>query len=965
MAQAAARGSLELVIGDRELEARLDFTPAKDGEEWTADRLLKLVIAAHLSTLNPKKAEDLVSKFSRSRAPVKEVIAEGTAPEEPVSETVEWAELPIPEEYKKIATQALERAEAPVLWRTVGKTIKTEKKVTKPGALPFLPPKVETVIVSERIESRERVYPDPATVATGYAKKGIVVGKIFPSRPGKVGKSVFGKPVPFSGEAESFLIGSGISRVKSDLCTEEDGIVRAGRLWVELMVLSPHQFSVSKSVDGMSILLDYRPGHLELSPPSSDEILAQALKAGGNPSQLLPPEDIDLAIGKAAADGQPLFAFPLTSGRDAEVRVDLVSDGSLARLYISKGRGNGRPLDLSAVTAALKASGLKGFQTEEIKKAVLAFRNDTAADELTHVLLKGKAPTRGKDRSLGMSISPLPKESADVLLARIADHAQVDLHLDQPEEFPLSSATILAFATSGQKLGEVSAHSPGQPGIDIYGKEIPGLAGNDPAIRCFDGATFAKGAVVAARSGLLVAAQLEGVWNFRVLPFLDAHIDIRISRDGMECVLDLQSEEGFGSPLDVESVVKALTARGVSFGIDSRRIAEAVADARAGRPASGRPVARGRPAVPAGGLQVEWILPGIEADGKIPKGLRVAKGQELARIKTSGAGGSQGCDVLGKPLLPSDSSHAAQGPGHDRSIEVRDEGGGVKVLLAALAGELLPGSALSIRDSLEIAGDVRLEDGEVRFAGSVRVGGTVRNGARVFAGGDIHVEGSIEAALVSSEGTVTATGGIKGGRRGTLRAMRAIDLAFAEQALLMAVEDVVIRGHCLLSNVKTNGKVATSGGKSSLVGGLIRARKGVDVGDLGSEKSVKTEVSFGQDYLIADQIESEEVEIEKIKAAIIQADRSMAELERAGAGLDRIRQDKVKLLKLLEKRSMRLFDFREKYEQHCPSEVRVRGVAYPGVILESHGRYLEVHSRKTGVVFSFDQSNGRIVERSL
>jgi uncharacterized protein (DUF342 family) len=965
MAQAAARGSLELVIEDRELEARLDFTPAKDGEEWSADRLLKLVIAAHLSTLNPKKAEDLVSKFTRAKAPLREVIATGTAPEDPASETVEWEELPIPDEYKEIATQALEHAEAPVLWRIVSKTIKTEKKVTKPGALPFLPPRVETVTVSERIESRERVYPDPAIVVTGYAKKGIAIGKIFPSRPGKVGKSVFGKPVPFAGEAEGFHVGSGISRVRNDLIAEDDGIVRAGKLWVELMALAPHQFTVSRSSDGMSILLDYKPGHPDLPPPQAQDILALAVKAGSDPGQLIQPADIDLAVGKAGAEGQSLVAFPLTSSRDAEVRVDLESGGSLANLYLRKGRGNGRPLELSAVTAALKASGLKGLQNEEIKKAVLAFHKDTTADALNHVLLKGKAPTRGKDRSLGLSLSPLPKESADVLRARMAGHPQLDILLEHPEEFPLAAATILAFTTSGQKLGELSAPSRGHPGIDIYGKEIPGLAGNDPVIRCFEGATFATGAVVATRSGLLAAAQIQGVWNFRVLPFLDARIDVKVSRDGMECLLDLQSEEGFGSPLDVETVVKALSARGVSFGIDSRRIAEAVAEARAGRPSTGRPVARGKPAVPAGGLQVEWILPGIEADGKIPKGLSVAKGQELARVRPSGEGGSQGCDVLGKILLPSSSSHTVQAPGHDRSIEVREEGDGIKVLVAALAGELLPGSALSIRDSLEIAGDVRLEDGEIRFSGSLHIGGSVLSGAKVFAGGDIHVVGSIEAAIVSSEGTVTATGGIKGGRRGTLRAMRAIELAFAEQALLMAVDDVVIRGHCLLSNIKTNGKVATSGGKSSLVGGLIRARKGVDVGDLGSEKSVKTEVSFGQDYLMADQIESEEREIEKIKAAIIQADRTMAELERAGAGLDRIRQDKVKLLKLLEKRSMRLFDFREKYEQHCPSEVRVRGVAYPGVILESHGRYLEVHSRKTSVVFSFDLSNGRIVERAL
>ena len=142
-------------------------------------------------------------------------------------------------------------------------------------------------------------------------------------------------------------------------------------------------------------------------------------------------------------------------------------------------------------------------------------------------------------------------------------------------------------------------------------------------------------------------------------------------------------------------------------------------------------------------------------------------------------------------------------------------------------------------------------------------------------------------------------------------------------------------------------------------------REGIDVAVLGSENYAKTEVSFGQDYLVADQIDAEEREIEKLKALILQSDRTMADLERAGAGLDRIRQDKVKLVKLLEKRTHRIFDLREKFEAHVASEVRVRGTVFPGVILESHNRFFEVRSKKSKVAFSFDQQLGRIIERPL
>jgi uncharacterized protein (DUF342 family) len=207
--------------------------------------------------------------------------------------------------------------------------------------------------------------------------------------------------------------------------------------------------------------------------------------------------------------------------------------------------------------------------------------------------------------------------------------------------------------------------------------------------------------------------------------------------------------------------------------------------------------------------------------------------------------------------------------------------------------------------------------------------------------------------------------GVKGARRGTVRSRSTFDAAFAEQALLLAVGDIRLKNGCILCNVKTNGKIILAGEKGALIGGLCKARKGIDVAVLGSENFAKTEISFGQDYLVADQIEAEAREIERLKTLILQADREMADLEKAGTGLDRVRQEKVKLVKLLEKRTMRLFDLREKYEVHFESEIRVRGTAYPGVILESHNRFFEIRSKKSKVVFTFDPAVGRIVERPL
>lgn len=192
-----------------------------------------------------------------------------------------------------------------------------------------------------------------------------------------------------------------------------------------------------------------------------------------------------------------------------------------------------------------------------------------------------------------------------------------------------------------------------------------------------------------------------------------------------------------------------------------------------------------------------------------------------------------------------------------------------------------------------------------------------------------------------------------------------MEAAFAEQAMLMGIQDIVLKNSALLCNIKTNGKLSLLGDKGHLIGGLCRARKGIEVQNLGSENGARTQVSFGQDYLVKDAIESEEKEIERVKAMILLADKSMREQEKLGSNLEAVRNDKLKLVKILEKRSMRVFELREKFEEHFPGELVVRGSAFAGVVLESHNRFHELRQTKQKVAFSFDPQLGRIVERPL
>jgi uncharacterized protein (DUF342 family) len=153
------------------------------------------------------------------------------------------------------------------------------------------------------------------------------------------------------------------------------------------------------------------------------------------------------------------------------------------------------------------------------------------------------------------------------------------------------------------------------------------------------------------------------------------------------------------------------------------------------------------------------------------------------------------------------------------------------------------------------------------------------------------------------------------------------------------------------------------------VGGTLHSRKGLEAMNIGSERGVATSIFFGQDYLIGDRIGLESREVEKLQMRNQELDTVMRRIERSPApdrkALEDFRSEKRHNMKIMEKRVRRLFWLREKFEEHFDSEVVVKGIAHPGVVLESHGREYRIVTPVKGIRFYFDQESGRIVSEAL
>jgi len=686
--------------------------------------------------------------------------------------------------------------------------------------------------------------------------------------------------------------------------------------------------------------------------PSVADIRERAQAQGIDPSTLLSDEAMEKGLRKALAVPGEEFSFPVAIDPAFDARVIVSPDKTAATLYIRKSTENRDLIDLRLISNLLNNSRVAGLDPVKIKSAIDAFRASPAMELEDLVIAEGTPPGRGKNRELVPQVAWL--EGTD--RARVVDHLSRHLRSTGPgvadAELPLADATGLASVEKGQIVYGLSPAELGSPGVDVYGKEIPGLPGNDPFVQLVENLTLGPAGIRADASGVLVAAEKNGALKLRVVPYRDASVTATVSPDGMIARLSLSPGEGAGVQLSPELVTAALTAKGVT-GVGPDRIADAVSKAASG-PVD-IVVKKGKRPTPPGGIKIEWLVDESVDGAPVPvsRDARILAGRLVP-------GGEDGFDVRGA-ALPASGAPPASIPNHDATIR-RAESEGNTVLVAAASGELtLSGGKLSIATARSVSGDVDEKTGDVSFPGDLSVAGAVRKERSVKAGGNLAVKGDAEMALLSADGNVSMEGGIRGAGRGTVWARQEIRLGFAENARLLAGKDIVIGNYCFQCVVKTNARLVMNGNPGVLLGGSVHASQGIEVFELGSAKTIRTVVSFGQSYLVSDQIEVCEKEIGKIKETVAAIDAEMKKIPASDPRIHELRRRKLDLLKKNDKLAVRVFMLKEQFENHIISHVRVQNTVYPGVILESHGRYYEVKKQMSHVVFIFDQIAGQIV----
>ena len=404
--------------------------------------------------------------------------------------------------------------------------------------------------------------------------------------------------------------------------------------------------------------------------------------------------------------------------------------------------------------------------------------------------------------------------------------------------------------------------------------------------------------------------------------------------------------------------------------IDIDVVQDILAQLREGKGCEGRRVAKGEPPVLGRDGKIVWLVrrfregAGIDSTRELADfynlGLfeNIEAGRDVARVYKP-TGGTAGTDVYGKPIASK--SGKAVNARFDKSLvfkpdENRED---YQTLIAAVSGYAHEeGDKVSIRDTLNISGNLDYEMGHIDFIGSVRVGGDVQKGFHIKARGDIEVVGSVLGEnQLTSEGSINVRGFHQGGEGSVVRARNNYSVAIAQNVAADAGGTITI--HKEARDCSFRASAAVLAPQASVIGGTIWCVKGFDGKNLGNTAGVRTIVELRTELEVTPEYRRVEDSLKKHEVALAALELHIGPYLQNRKRVPLLAAKfKIKITELLNKydavqASMtKLQDALKRMREAKPMEessrINVSGAAHAGVVLNTATATLTLQEDRKG-----------------
>lgn len=375
----------------------------------------------------------------------------------------------------------------------------------------------------------------------------------------------------------------------------------------------------------------------------------------------------------------------------------------------------------------------------------------------------------------------------------------------------------------------------------------------------------------------------------------DGSLEIETSKDRMNAMAYVHHPSGEGQPLTADIIKQQLTQSNVTYGISDEVIAALVEDQ--GRTMTDEIIiAQGT--APINGVDARFVSlvegvaerrpPLLDDD---PVDYRefggvdtVAPGDRILRREPP-TPGEAGYNVFGETIPPVAGKDKELKLNRSVQLDPEDP----DIVIANIGGQPVITDRGGFVEKLVTLDDIDLKSGNIEFDGTVIVKGDVKSGMKVKASGDINVMGTVDAATMEAEGSVTVNGGIighgavrddKGNLRtgsGYVKAKGSVMARFYKNVIIESDDSIVARDtieHCEI-NSRNQIVVGSRGGsaRASIVGGTATALVLVQAPTIGSPASAHTTINVGYDPDAEQRVEAIETEIEESEKRLKDVDK--------------------------------------------------------------------------------------------
>lgn len=433
-------------------------------------------------------------------------------------------------------------------------------------------------------------------------------------------------------------------------------------------------------------------------------------------------------------------------------------------------------------------------------------------------------------------------------------------------------------------------------------------------------------------------------------------IELSMSDDKLKLFAKVTPKDEHEQALEIEFLQELVKVSNENL-IETAVVKDIITGIKAGKACEGRRVAKGEPPVLGRDGKLVWLVRRFKP-GATPNATKeladfynlglfenIEAGKEVARIYRP-TGGTAGFDVLGKPL-PSRPGKAFNAR-FDRTIDFKpgENREDYQTLVATVSGYAHEeGEKVSIRDVLDIQGNLDYEMGHIDFIGGVRVAGDVQKGFHIKARGDIEVIGSVLGENhLTSEASITVRGFHQGGQDSIVRARANYTVSIAQTVTAEVGGTITVQREARDCNFRAS--VSVMAPQATVIGGVIWCVKGFEGKTLGNEMGVRTVVELRNELEVTPEYRRLEENIKRHEAALAALELHIGPYLQNRKRVPLLNPKfKMKMTELINKYDgvaaslQKLQDAMKKIREAKPiegnSRVNVLGMVHAGVVLNT------------------------------